>query len=524
MGSSVRKNNGLSPTGRRGGELEVAIIGAGVAGLCMAIKLREAGIENFVIFEKADGLGGTWRENTYPGAACDVPSFFYSFSFEPKADWSHNFARQSEILAYLEHCADTYGVRSRIQLRTEVLGARFDEAAGCWTLRTRRGGHEQQVRARTLVSGTGQLNQPKLPRIPGRERFEGVSFHSARWNHEQDLAGRCVGVIGSGASAVQIIPEVAKRAAHLTVFQRTPNWLMPRFGRTRTSFEKRLCERFPVLLRLTRAITWARRELLWPLIFARSGRLFRPLVEGAARLYLRWQVPDPALRRALTPDYAPGCKRPLISDVYYPALTRDDVSLVTSSIAEITRRGVRTEDGTEHELDVLVYATGFRSTEFLMPMAVRGRGGRVLHEAWKHGAEAYLGMAMPGFPNFYMLYGPNTNLGHNSIIFMIEQQVRYVVKCVQARRRRGLAALEVREDVMQQWREESEARLSETVWASRCRSWYKNKEGRITNNWPYSTPVYWQRLRKLDLSDYAQQPARCAASTRARGAASKPAA
>ena len=501
----ISNDNGAGPQNGRGAELEVAIIGAGIAGLCMAIKLREAGIENFAVFEKADGLGGTWRENTYPGAACDVPSFFYSFSFEPKADWSHNFARQSEILSYLEHCADAYGVRSRIRLRTEVLGARFDETSGCWTVRMRQGGHEQQVRARTLVSGIGQLNRPKWPRIPGRGRFEGASFHSARWDHGQDLAGRRVGVVGSGASAVQIVPEVVQQAAHLTVFQRTPNWLMPRFGRARTSFEKRLFARFPALLRLARAFTWARRELLWPLIFARSGRLSRPLVEAASRAYLRWQVPDPALRRALTPDYAPGCKRPLISDDYYPALMRGNVSLVTDGIVEITRRGVRTASGAEHALDVLVYATGFRSTEFLMPMAVRGRGGRLLREAWKHGAEAYLGMALPGFPNFYMLYGPNTNLGHNSIIFMIEQQVRYVVKCVQARRRRGLAALEVREDVMQRWCEECEAKLSETVWASRCRSWYKNKEGRITNNWPYSTPVYWQRLRKLDLSDYAQQ-------------------
>jgi len=481
-------------------ECEVAIIGAGNSGLCAAIQLRRAGIDDFVVLEKSGGVGGTWRDNTYPGAACDVPSMFYSFSFEVNTEWSRQYAQQPEILDYLERCADKYGVRDHIRFDTDVRQASFDEASGRWRIETADG---EVVSARILINGTGQLNRPFIPEIPGRAAFRGTSFHSARWNHEHDLRGERVGVIGNGASAIQFIPEIAPEVAELCIFQRSANWVVPRKDRPYTGFEKWLFKHLPIVPWLQRLSIWLKLEMRWP-AFARPGSLVARLSEWASLRHMRKQVEDPALYPALTPDYPLGCKRILISDDYYPALNRDNVHVVTDRIDRITDDGILTRDGSERKLDTIIFATGFRSTEFLAPMRVYGREGKSLADAWGRGAEAYLGVTLPGFPNFFMLYGPNTNLGHNSIIFMIERQVEYVLQCIRAIRARDLKYLELRPEVMERWREEARTSLGKTVWATSCQSWYKTEDGKITNNWPYSTTTYWLRMRHARLDEYYQ--------------------
>jgi len=479
----------------------VLIIGAGVGGLCMAIQLKRAGFANFAVLEKADGVGGTWHDNSYPGACCDVPSHLYSFSFEHKSDWSRKFAPQSEILDYLNHCADKYGIRPHVRFGTEVVAARYDEAAQLWRVRTRGG---EELEAEVLVSAVGQLNRPAYPDIPGREEFAGVSFHSARWRHDHDLTGRTVGVIGNAASAIQFIPPVAERAARLHVFQRSPNWMARRRDRAYGERERRRFARHPHLAKLYRWSIWARLEAFWP-VFARGNR-FAPLVQGMCLKELKEQVRDARLRKVLTPDFPVGCKRLLISDDYFAALNRDNVEVVTTPIERITARGVLTADGVTRELDTLVYGTGFESTRFLMPMEIRGRGGRELHDAWRSGAEAYLGLCVAGFPNFFILYGPNTNLGHNSIIFMIECQVGYVLQCLRALEERRLGAVEVVANAMDRYNVEVQRRLAQTVWSDDCQSWYKNSAGRITNNWAYSTTTYWWRTRRPNLDDFRLEP------------------
>ena len=484
-------------------EVEVAIVGSGFAGLCMAIRLRKAGIDDFVLFEKAGRVGGTWRDNTYPGLECDIPAMFYSFSFELKTDWSRKYPPQPEILAYLDHCADKYGVRPHIRFNCEVSEARFDEDDGRWDIRTADGG---RVRARVLVSGTGQLNRPSIPDLPGIDRFRGHSFHSARWDHDHDLTGKRVAVVGNAASAVQFIPEIAPQVERLTVFARSAQWLLRQNGRSYTDFEKGLFTRFPFIVRLLRGWLWLKHEMRWP-VFARGGTRIGRLFEWLAVRDMRKRVPDPGLQAKLIPDYPVGCKRVLLSDHYYEALQRDNVELVDSRVSEVTPDGVVSADGREREADTIIYATGFKSTEFLTPMTVNGKGGRSLNdEEWSSGAHAYLGVTVPGFPNFFMLYGPNTNLGHNSIVFMIERQVDYVMQCLAAMHERGLKALSLREDAMQRWQEECQASLGTTVWATGCNSWYKTEDGKITNNWPYSTITYWWRMRRPALADYHQVP------------------
>lgn len=483
--------------------LDVAIIGSGFAGLGLAIRLRESGIDNFAIFEKADGIGGTWRDNTYPGLQCDVPAMFYSFSFKLKTDWSRRFPPQSEILAYLEECADEYGLRPHIRLNAEVEEARFDERAGYWRIRTADGG---TASARVLVSATGQLNRPKFPDVPGLESFRGDYFHSARWNHGLDLTGKRVAVVGNAASAVQFIPKIAPDVERLTVFQRSPQWLIQQNDRPYSDFQKRLFTRFPILVRLLRAWLWLRHELRWP-VFARGGGPFSRFFEWLVARDMRKRVADPALQEKLIPDYPVGCKRILLSDYYYEALQRDNVELVTSAVREIAPDGVVAENGSAYPADVIVFATGFKSTEFLAPMAIYGKQGRSLNgDEWAAGAHAYLGMAVPGFPNFFMLYGPNTNLGHNSIIFMLEIQIDYVLQCLRAIRERDLESLELREDVMRRWQDECQTNLAKTVWATGCSSWYKTADGKIINNWPYSTLTYWWRMRRPRMADYRQTP------------------
>ncbi|MGJ6969652.1 flavin-containing monooxygenase [Streptosporangium sp. G11] len=459
----------------------VAIIGAGFGGLCMAIQLEKAGIRSYTIFEKGADVGGTWRDNTYPGAGCDIPSHLYSFSFERYSSWTRRYPGQPEILRYLEGCADKYGLRPRIRLNTTVVAATFDESLGRWRVRTTAGDELFDV----VVSAVGQLNRPQLPDIPGMSSFDGPAFHSARWDHSVGLAGRRVAVIGNGSSAAQFIPKVAEVADHLDVFQRTPNWVIPKpdsaFGPgARTAFR-----RVPFLQRAYRE--WVYRYAEHTLHPALAGGWSSDLLRRRALGHLREQVPDPLLRARLTPDYPVGCKRVVIDSGFYPALTRPDVDVVTDRITRIVPGGVETSAGLR-EADVIVYATGFETSEFLTSIQVTGRGGRHLAEEWKDGAEAYLGIVVPRFPNLFLLYGPNTNLGHNSIVFMIECQVRYVMGCLPHLAARG--PMEVRPEAMATWRRSLDRAMEGMVWQAGCTSWYKNAAGRVTANWPGTTSTY----------------------------------
>lgn len=470
----------------------VAIIGAGFGGLCMAIQLERAGITSYTVFEKADDLGGTWRDNSYPGAGCDIPSHLYSYSFEKYASWTRRYPGQPEILEYLEHCADKYGVRGKIRFGTEVTSAVFSHPH--WQVSTASGTEDYDI----VVSSVGQLNRPQLPDLPGMDTFEGTTFHSARWNHEHDLTGRRVAVIGNGSSAAQFIPKVAERAAHLDVFQRTPNWVIPKPDATFGPATKLAFHFVPGLQR-------AYRE--WIYRYA-EGTLYPALAQGwsvnllrkRALDHLHAQVPDERLRAKLTPEYPPGCKRVVIDSRFYPALTRPNVDVVTEKITQITPKGVETADGQVHEVDTIVYATGFRSTEFLSPIDLRGRDGQVLSEQWRDGAEAYLGIAVPNFPNLFLLYGPNTNLGHNSIIFMIECQVNHIMACLPYAVEKG--PMEVRPEVMAAWSRQLDQAMEQMVWGNGCQSWYKTATGRVTNNWPGPTTLYKRLTARPPLPAY----------------------
>jgi cation diffusion facilitator CzcD-associated flavoprotein CzcO len=480
-------------------EPRIAIIGSGFSGLCLGIQLRKAGIHSFTIYEKASALGGTWRDNTYPGAACDVPAMAYCFSFEQKSDWSRKWAPQPEILAYMEHCARKYGLLPHLRFDTEITGAEFDEEAALWRLRTSAG---ETIEVEVLVSGVGQLNRPAFPAIEGLARFRGPHFHSAQWDHGVPLDGRRVGVIGNAASAIQFVPEIAPRCGELVVFQRSANWMMPRMDRAYSEHEKQRFERHPWLARLVRWSIWATFELQWPVF--RRNRFMAGRYEKVSTEKMREVVRDARLQQALLPEYPIGGKRILISDDYYAALNRENVELVTAGIERVEEDGVTTRDGRRIPLDVLILATGFQTTEFLAPMDLTGLRGRRLRDEWKKGARAYLGMTLSGFPNFFMMYGPNTNLGHNSIIFMIECQTRYILGCIRALRERGLAWLDLRRDVLDAFDAKMQRDLARTVWNDTDHSWYKDAAGRITNNWSGSTIRYWWDTRSVDLGAYQQ--------------------
>lgn len=481
--------------------VDVAIVGAGFGGLGMAIQLRRGGRDSFVVLEKTGRIGGTWRDNTYPGSGCDVPSHLYSFSFHPGA-WPRRYSSQGEILGYLEELVERHALRPHLRFGAEVVSADFDEGSATWTL-TLAGGEE--IRARAVVSSVGQLNRPALPDIEGRDTFAGASWHSARWDHGCDLTGRRVAVIGTGASAIQLVPEIAGRAARVHVFQRTAPYVIRKPDRPYGRFERWLYRRVPLLQGADRLRIYLLGELLGHALVASPG--LRRTLESRWRAHMEREVADPELRELCTPDYAMGCKRILFSNDWYPALQRPTVELVTGGVAAITPSGVLTADGRERAVDAIVYATGFRTTDFLQPMRVRGLGGRDLLDAWRDGAEAYRGVVVSGFPNLFMLYGPNTNLGSNSIIFMLEAQIGYVLRALEALRAGGLAWLDVRADVQRgfnRWVADASRR---TVWETGCRSWYTTAAGRNTNNWPSYTFRYRRLLRRFDLGDYERLPA-----------------
>jgi cation diffusion facilitator CzcD-associated flavoprotein CzcO len=477
---------------------DLVILGAGMSGICMAIKLRAAGITDFLIVEKTAGVGGTWHENTYPGACCDVASQLYSYSFEPNPDWSQAFSPQAEIEAYFERCVDKYAVRPHIRFDTEVVAADYLEQEGRWSLRTASG---EILVCRILISGLGQLNLPNIPDFPGREDFSGVQFHSACWDHSVDLGGKRVAVIGNAASAIQFIPPVAAQAAQVFVYQRSANYIVPRNNRPYREAEQQRFRRFPWLQKLLRLRWYLRQELLLYGAML-SGSLRQRFLTRMALANMEQEIPDPELRVKLTPDYPLGCKRVLVSDDYYHALATGPVEVVTSPISGIGHTGVHSADGVRRDVDVIIYATGFRATEMLAPLQITGAGGVDINSAWSDGPQALRGVAQHGFPNFFMLYGPNTNLGHNSIIFMVEAQVNYVLQCVDKLLVHDLRAIEANAEAQNRFNEDLQAALRKTVWAGECGSWYKNAAGRITNNWPYTATRFRLSMRRPDFTEY----------------------
>lgn len=468
------------------GQRHIAIIGAGFAGLCMAIRLRRAGIDDFTVFEKADDLGGVWRDNTYPGAGCDVPSILYSYSFAQHGRWSRSFPLQREILAYLHRCAEEFGLGAHIRLGTEIVSARFDESDEVWRLRTAAG---DEHAARVLVSGVGQLNRPRYPDVPGMRTFGGTAFHSAEWRHDHDLTGRRVAVIGTGPSAVQFVPEIARQADKVFVYQRSANWVVPKPDREFGPRQLTLRDRITPFRLFLRGLTYMRAEtvIYWAI---RGGKL-AGIAQYVARKHLEKQISDPFLRAKLTPDFPIGCKRILISDDWYPTLARDNVELVTEPVSRVIRSGIDTVDGVHRPVDTIVYGTGFLATEFLKPMDIVGRDGVRLHDVWKDGAAAYLGITVPGFPNLFMLYGPGTNLGHNSIIHMIESQAAFILRKI----REG-GVHEVTQAAYDRHQDRLAAALRDTAFSADCNSWYKNADGRVTTNWGLRTLTYRLATRR----------------------------
>ncbi|MEL7550333.1 alpha/beta hydrolase fold domain-containing protein [Pseudomonas protegens] len=477
--------------------LEAIIIGSGFGGLGMAIALRKAGVHRFVILEKGQDVGGVWRDNSYPGAACDVPSHLYSFSFEPNPHWSRVFAPQAEIHGYLQHCAGVYELTPHIRFGAEVRHAEFDTANACWHVTCADG---QRHAARLLISATGQLSRPALPDLPGMDSFRGRVFHSAHWDHDYPLAGKRVAVIGTGASAIQFVPEVARQVAELKAFQRSPAYIMPKADRPYSAEEKQRFLRQPWKMKLVRAAHYLHFESR-ALGFTRLQGLTKWVVGGPFKKLLHTSVASPELRRQMTPDYPIGCKRILLSNDYLKTFDQPHVHLLTRGIRQITEHGIETLDGEEHAVDAIIYGTGFAATEFLSPMRITGRDGLDLNQAWQGGAAAYLGISVPGFPNFFMLYGPNTNLGHNSIIHMLESQISHVMQARQALLDSGASHVEVDEQRHQRFQLGIQRRLATSVWSG-CKSWYVDERGHNSTNWPGFTWSYRWLARYAGLAAY----------------------
>jgi cation diffusion facilitator CzcD-associated flavoprotein CzcO len=474
------------------------IVGAGFAGLGMAIRLKQTGVDDFIILERAGSLGGTWRDNRYPGCACDVESHLYSFSFELNPDWSRAYAPWHEILAYLERTTDKYGIRPHIRFDEAVTRAVFDERTGVWTVETSRG---RSLRTRALVACAGPLTRASYPDIPGLDVFRGKVMHSAHWDPAYSVAGKRVAVIGTGASAIQIVPAIAPEVTRLDVYQRTPAWIVPKLDGPISPRAQRLYRDVPVLQRAVRDAIFVRHELLGTGFFV-NPRINAFLSRIAVR-HMKRHIKDPALQKKLIPSYIMGCKRVLPSNDFYPALARDNVELVTDGIERISERGIVSKDGREREVDAIVLATGFQAAEAMAPFEVRGLGGRDLRELWREGGEAYLGTTIAGFPNAFMIVGPNVGLGHGSMIFMIEAQVRYTLGALQVMRERGLKMIAVREDEQTRYNRAIQARLSRAVWSvGGCVSWYKTRTGKNTTLFPGYMTEFWARTRRFDPAPY----------------------
>ena len=494
----VIKCAGLSCVTHSNGNIntQVAIIGSGFGGLGAAIRLKQAGLEDFVVLERAGDVGGTWRDNSYPGCACDVQSHLYSFSFAPNPDWTRSFSPQAEIWAYLKRCAHDFGVLPHVRFHHGVRAAAWDEAAQLWRIETTQGSYTAAV----LVVAAGALSEPALPHLPGLDAVEGRVFHSARWAHDYDLTGRRVAVIGTGASAIQFVPEIQPQVARLHLFQRTPPWIMPRRDRALSRYERRLFRRYPAAQRAVRSLIYLFRELFLPGF--RHPRLAR-LIEHAARRHLARSVPDPKLRALLTPDYRIGCKRILISNEYLPALMRSNVEIVTASVVEVRAHSIVSADGVERPVDAIIFGTGFQVTDPPLAKHIRGRHGQTLSETWAGSPQAHLGVTVAGFPNLFLLMGPNTGLGHTSVLYMIEAQLEHLLAALRHMRRHGVRALEPRPEAQAAYVADVQQRMSGTVWvAGGCASWYLDARGRNSTLWPDFTWRFRRRVARFNSDEY----------------------
>lgn len=478
----------------------IAILGAGVSGICMAIKLKEAGFSNLVIYEKADRVGGTWRENTYPGVSCDVPSHLYSFSFAQKSDWPKLYSGGADIQAYLEDVSEKSDIIRLCQFHTEITGATYQNDEWIVSL-TDASGHNKEEKFDYIISGLGGLHSPAYPNVPGIEDFKGASFHTAKWDHNVDLTGKNVAIIGNAASAVQAVPEIDDKVASLTIFQRTPNWMMDRDNKEYSGRALKLMRLLPIipLLKRLRIFLWAE-FVLHPAF--RENSFMQKLARMRAEAFLRQEVKDPELLSKLIPDYSVGCKRVLFVDSYLQSLQKDHVQLVNRAVKAVTKNGIIDADDKSRNFDVIIYATGFNPFNILSSMEVKGPSGTTLSECWQENIRSHKTVAVSGFPNFFMLLGPNSALGHNSVILMIEAQVNYIVKCLKKMRKNGWTSLDPKPASQEKFNSFIQGQLKGTVWQGSCSSWYKDSDGQNFTIWPMSATRYMLNMRKPDFSEY----------------------
>ena len=497
------------------GAVELAIIGSGFGGLGAGVMALEQGIDSFVILERSNAVGGTWRDNTYPGCACDIPSHLYSFSFAQNPEWTRSYPAQPEIEDYLERVTDHYGLHSRTRFDFNVAEVRWMEDQQCWAITSSRG---DVVLAAAVISATGPLSQPSTPDIPGLDLFGGDVFHSASWRHDVALEGKRVGVVGTGASAIQLVPAIADTVAHLDVFQRTPPWVLPRDDRPAPAWRRRLYRALPFLQRLHRWRIYARQEFL-SFAFLGKGKIASGMTQriiDETKAQIDASFPDESQAAAFVPSFKPGCKRLLISNDWYPALAKPNVDVVTAGISSVDATGVVTADGVHHDLDVLVLATGFAVTDFPSPLTVIGRDGIDLADHWKNGASTDFGLTVSGYPNLWFLAGPGTGLGHNSIVFMIEVQLKQIAGALKFLREGTVRTIELRPEVEAASYAELQRRVASTVWASGCASWYVTDDGRVDTIWPGTTTEYWWRARRFRPERYLTSTGRFGEITPAR--------
>ncbi len=476
----------------------IIIIGTGFAGVCAAIRLKQAGIDTFTILERSSDVGGTWRDNTYPGAACDVASHLYSFSFEPNPDWSNQFSGQKEIHEYIKHCIAKYGIGKHIQFNQNVSSSVFNEATGQWRVSTTNGEAHQ---ANVLINGMGPLNRPSLPNIEGLKDFEGAMFHSSEWDHTYDIHNKRVAVIGTGASAIQIVPAIADKVAHLDLYQRTAPWIIPKHDKPISERTHRLFRMFPFLQKLQRAQFYFINELTVIMLVTKPS--LAKHLEKLVLKFIGYKVRDPELRKKVTPDFTIGCKRILLSNNYYPALSKPNVEVVTDSIVRVEKDAIVTANNERRQVDAIILSTGFEASEYPKGFVVKGLQGKSLEEAWKDGPEAYLGTVVTDFPNLFFIIGPNTGLGHTSMIYMIESQVNFIVDSVKKLAAKKASWMNVKPEVQTRYNAELQAKLKTTVWQSGgCKSWYQTKSGKNTAIWPGFTFTFRNRTKRVNERDF----------------------
>jgi cation diffusion facilitator CzcD-associated flavoprotein CzcO len=493
------------------------ILGAGISGIGMAVNLLKADISSFLVLEKKEAVGGTWRDNTYPGLCCDVASHFYAFSFELNPNWSKKYPEQTEILYYLEMVTEKYKIKPHIKFNTEVIKAEFDSKESLWDVFISDG---NIYKTKTLVSGLGQLNKPTKPLFEGSDKFKGPSFHSAEWDHSCDLKGKKVGVIGTGPSAVGFIPKIAENVEELIIFQRTPNWILPKPDRKFNNIEKWLLKNMPFFGKIYRYYEYLMSERLYFAFFVKQNKIssmferiisnlttgfkinnMSSMYQQGQKMLLDAQISDELLRKKLTPNYPVGCKRVIPTNDFFPTLERENVFLETKSISRFNEDSIVTDDGKKNNVDVIIYGTGFETNVFISPVKIIGQDNIDLDDVWINGAEAYKGVMVSEFPNFFMCYGPNTNTGHVSIIFMIENQIKFIIKSLKLIKRKNLKHIDVKQRAMNDYNLAIQKKLSTTVWAASCQSWYKTSEGKILNNFPGFGFEYYLMMSNYKYND-----------------------